>query len=223
MRLFITTILSFVLFVGCRPQAEPHTFAGYIADSNEEMILIKSDSSALRIELNDDTILDERGLIVGNIVEAIYLPSKDEGELPLALEIFTDETYPKALGHWQSQQNSALKIDIRLLSHGRIIQTSPQTTLQFTRWQICGKENHIKLYGTLSLPAEAELKSSKDEAKDSKNSAQEQESAPALRRTTHFEVEAELTTVDDAKTESHRVMIIHTDKGRNSTLYFSEE
>ena len=221
MRHIFFIILSSILFIGCRPQAEPQSVAGYIADCNEEMILIKTDSTAMRIERSDETIFDERGLIVGNIVEAIYLPTKEEDDLPLALEIFTDETYPKALGHWQSRQNTPLEIDIRLLSHGRIIQSSPQTTLQFTRWQISGKENHIKLYGTLSLPTEPESKSSKDEAKEQKKTPTEP--TPAPRRTTHFEVEAELTTVDDAKTESHRVMIIHTDKGRRSTLYFTEE
>lgn len=221
MRLSLITIFSLLLFSACREHAEPQTIAGYIADCNEEMILIKCDTTSIRLEIDDNTIFEEKELIVGNIVEAIYQPSKDLNELPAALEIFTDQTYPKALGHWQSRQSSALEIDIQLLSHGRIIQNSPQTTLKFTRWQISGKDNHIKLYGTLSLPAIKEKKTDKEEKKSPEDT--ETESQIASRRTTHFEVEAELATEDDAKNESHRVMVIHTDKGHRSKLYYTED
>ncbi|MEE1103664.1 MAG: hypothetical protein U0L21_05885 [Alistipes sp.] len=222
MRQRIIPILTLILLVACKEQIEPQSIAGYIADCNEEMILIKSDSTSIRLKIDDNTALEHKEILSGNIVEAIYLPSEKEGELAKALEIYTDETYPKALGHWQSSKGANPKIDIQLLSHGRIQQNSPQTTLQFTRWQLSGKENHIKLFGTLSLPPVFEKKSKEQEKKTPENESAEELLTPQ-RRPMHFEVMAELSTTDDSKTESHRVMIIQTEKGHKSTLYFSEE
>ncbi|MBQ1981259.1 MAG: hypothetical protein II226_08235 [Alistipes sp.] len=222
MRQRIIPILTLILLVACKEQIEPQSIAGYIADCNEEMILIKSDSTSMRLKIDDNTALEHKEILSGNIVEAIYLPSEKEGELAKALEIFTDETYPKALGHWQSSKGANPKIDIQLLSHGRIQQNSPQTTLQFTRWQLSGKENHIKLFGTLSLPPIFEKKSKEQEKKTPENESAEELPTPQ-RRIMHFEANAELSTTDDSKTESHRVMIIQTEKGHKSTLYFSEE
>lgn len=222
MRQRIIPILTLILLVACKEQIEPQSIAGYIADCNEEMILIKSDSTSIRLKIDDNTALEHKEILSGNIVEAIYLPSEKEGELAKALEIFTDETYPKALGHWQSSKGANPKIDIQLLSHGRIQQNSPQTTLQFTRWQLSGKENHIKLFGTLSLPPVFEMKSKEQEKKTPENESAEELPTPQ-RRIMHFEANAELSTTDDSKTESHRVMIIQTEKGHKSTLYFSEE
>lgn len=222
MRQRIIPILTLILLVACKEQIEPQSIAGYIADCNEEMILIKSDSTSIRLKIDDNTALEHKEILSGNIVEAIYLPSEKEGELAKALEIFTDETYPKALGHWQSSKGANPKIDIQLLSHGRIQQNSPQTTLQFTRWQLSGKENHIKLFGTLSLPPIFEKKSKEQEKKTPENESAEELPTPQ-RRIMHFEANAELSTTDDSKTESHRVMIIQTEKGHKSTLYFSEE
>lgn len=222
MRQRIIPILTLILLVACKEQIEPQSIAGYIADCNEEMILIKSDSTSIRLKIDDNTALEQKEILSGNIVEAIYLPSEKEGELAKALEIYTDETYPKALGHWQSIKGANPKIDIQLLSHGRIQQNSPQTTLQFTRWQLSGKENHIKLFGTLSLPPVFEKKSKEQEKKTPENESAEELPTPQ-RRIMHFEANAELSTTDDSKTESHRVMIIQTEKGHKSTLYFSEE
>lgn len=222
MRQRIIPILTLILLVACKEQIEPQSIAGYIADCNEEMILIKSDSTSIRLKIDDNTTLEQKEILSGNIVEAIYLPSEKEGELAKALEIYTDETYPKALGHWQSSKGANPKIDIQLLSHGRIQQNSPQTTLQFTRWQLSGKENHIKLFGTLSLPPVFEKKSKEQEKKTPENESAEELPTPQ-RRIMHFEANAELSTTDDSKTESHRVMIIQTEKGHKSTLYFSEE
>ena len=222
MRQIIIPILTLILLVACKEQIEPQSIAGYIADCNEEMILIKSDSTSIRLKIDDNTALEQKEILSGNIVEAIYLPSEKDGELAKAIEIYTDETYPKALGHWQSSKGANPKIDIQLLSHGRIQQNSPQTTLQFTRWQLSGKENHIKLFGTLSLPPIFEKKSKEQEKKTPENESAEELPTPQ-RRPMHFEVMAELSTTDDSKTESHRVMIIQTEKGHKSTLYFSEE
>lgn len=222
MRQRIIPILTLILLVACKEQIEPQSIAGYIADYNEEMILIKSDSTSIRLKIDDNTALEHKEILSGNIVEAIYLPSEKDGELAKALEIYTDETYPKALGHWQSSKGANPKIDIQLLSHGRIQQNSPQTTLQFTRWQLSGKENHIKLFGTLSLPPVFEKKSKEQEKKTPENESAEELPTPQ-RRIMHFEANAELSTTDDSKTESHRVMIIQTEKGHKSTLYFSEE
>ena len=222
MRQRIIPILTLILLVACKEQIEPQSIAGYIADCNEEMILIKSDSTSIRLKIDDNTAFEQKEILSGNIVEAIYLPSEKDGELAKALEIFTDETYPKALGHWQSSKGANPKIDIQLLSHGRIQQNSPQTTLQFTRWQLSGKENHIKLFGTLSLPPVFEKKSKEQEKKTPENESAEELPTPQ-RRIMHFEANAELSTTDDSKTESHRVMIIQTEKGHKSTLYFSEE
>ena len=222
MRQRIIPILTLILLVACKEQIEPQSIAGSIADCNEEMILIKSDSTSIRLKIDDNTAFEQKEILSGNIVEAIYLPSEKDGELAKALEIFTDETYPKALGHWQSSKGANPKIDIQLLSHGRIQQNSPQTTLQFTRWQLSGKENHIKLFGTLSLPPVFEKKSKEQEKKTPENESAEELPTPQ-RRIMHFEANAELSTTDDSKTESHRVMIIQTETGHKSTLYFSEE
>ena len=222
MRQRIIPILTLILLVACKEQIEPQSIAGYIADCNEEMILIKSDSTSIRLKIDDNTALEHKEIMSGNIVETIYLPSEKEGELAKALEIYTDETYPKAMGHWQSSKGANPKIDIQLLSHGRIQQNSPQTTLQFTRWQLSGKENHIKLFGTLSLAPIFEKKSKEQEKKTPENESAEELPTPQ-RRIMHFEANAELSTTDDSKTESHRVMIIQTEKGHKSTLYFSEE
>lgn len=222
MRQRIIPILTLILLVACKEQIEPQSIAGYIADCNEEMILIKSDSTSIRLKIDDNTALEQKEILSGNIVEAIYLPSEKEGELAKAIEIYTDETYPKALGHWHSSKGANPKIDIQLLSHGRIQQNSPQTTLQFTRWQLSGKENHIKLFGTLSLPPVFEKKSKEQEKKTPENESAEELPTPQ-RRIMHFKANAELSTTDDSKTESHRVMIIQTEKGHKSTLYFSEE
>lgn len=219
MRLTIFTILTFALLAGCKEPVEPQTIAGYIADSNEEMILIKCDTTSMRLMIDNNTVVEHKELISGNVVEAIYQPQESEGELAKALEIFTDATYPKALGHWQSGKNSNPKIDIQLLSHGRIQQNSPQTTLLFTRWQLTGEEDHITLYGTLSLPPIIEkTKEEKMREKEPSDTIDTPE-----RRTMYFEAKAELTTTDDSKTESHRVMIIQTDKGHKSTLYYFTE
>ena len=222
MRQRIIPILTLILLVACKEQIEPQSIAGYIADCNEDMILIKSDSTSIRLKIDDNTALEQKEILSGNIVEAIYLPSEKEGELAKAIEIYTDETYPKALGHWQSSKGANPKIDIQLLSHGRIQQKSPHTTLQFTRWQLSGKENHIKLFGTLSLPPIFEKKSKEQEKKTPENESAEELPTPQ-RRIMHFEANAELSTTDDSKTESHRVMIIQTERGHKSTLYFSEE
>ena len=95
MRHTIFTILTFALLAGCKKPVEPQTIAGYIADCNEEMILIKCDTTSMRLMIDNNTVVEHKELISGNVVEVIYQPQESEGELAKALEIFTDRPIPK--------------------------------------------------------------------------------------------------------------------------------
>lgn len=189
--------------------------AGYIdANSSAETIIIKGDTIGVRhFTIDEQTLLVGGEIVEGNIVEVIYMPAQEDGELPYAITITTDETYPKALGRWATAPKAPLQIDLELKPRGRILQHQPQQTLHFTSWQLSGYENKILLHGIISLPPEIKkgAKSKKDE-----------ELAPPARRERSFKISATLTKQSDSNTESRQVMVVRTDDGRESRLYLQE-
>ena len=152
-------------------------------------------------------------MVEGNIAEIIYMPTQKEGELPLALTITTDETYPKTLGRWTTEGKVPLQVDIELEPRGRITQHEPQQALRFTSWQLSGEENKITLYGTISLPP--------DYSKDKNDKKEEAQTLPT-RRERSFSISATLTKQSDSNTESRMVLILRTESGRESKLYKQE-
>ena len=202
--------------VSCRQaEVEPMIAAGYIeAASSSESIIIKGDTIGVRHFAIDEQTQFEGGEIVeGNIAEVIYMPSSEPSELPLALTITTDTTYPKALGRWTTAAKAQLQIDLELKPRGRIIQHQPQQALHFTSWQLSGEDEQIVLHGIISLPPEIE--------KAEKRKKDEEPTLPQ-RRERKFKITARVTKQSDSNTESREVMIFRTEKGVESRLYLQE-
>lgn len=189
--------------------------AGYIeAASSTENIIIKGDTIGIRhFAIDEQTQFEGGELIEGNIAEVIYIPSSEPSELPLALTITTDETYPKALGRWITAPKAQLQIDLELKPRGRIIQHEPQQALHFTSWQLSGEDDQIVLHGIISLPPEVK--------KAEKRKNDEEPTLPE-RRERSFKITARLTKQSDSNTESREVMIFRTEKGVESRLYLQE-
>ena len=203
-------------FVSCREaEVEPMIAAGYIeAASSTENIIIKGDTIGIRhFAIDEQTQFEGGELIEGNIAEVIYIPSSEPSELPLALTITTDETYPKALGRWITAPKAQLQIDLELKPRGRIIQHEPQQALHFTSWQLSGEDDQIVLHGIISLPPEVK--------KAEKRKNDEEPTLPE-RRERSFKITARLTKQSDSNTESREVMIFRTEKGVESRLYLQE-
>lgn len=216
-KLSILTIVICLSALSCREQVEPQSIAGYIIDTPNSNVIILSvpDSipSERRYTINDDTQFSGGGIVEGNIAEVIYMPTED-GEQPIAQSVVADVTYPRIIGHWVTDKDDDLQIELLLQPHGRIRQNKPEGTLLFESWQLTGEENTITLHGTLSLPPQREPKDkSKDRLKDD-----EEEFTPQ-RQEKHFSVVARLAYDEEGNTEQHKVLIITTDKGRTSKLY----
>ena len=202
--------------VSCRQaEVEPMIAAGYIESAMpDESIIIKGDTIGVRhFAIDEQTVFEGGEMAEGNIAEIIYMPAEEEGELPLALTITTDETYPKSLGRWATEGKVPLQVDIELQPRGRIVQHEPQQALRFTSWQLAGEENKITLYGTMSLPPEFNK-----EKKDKK----EEEITIPTRRERSFSISATLTKQSDSNTESRQVLVLRTENGRESKLYKQE-
>lgn len=202
--------------ISCRQaEVEPMIAAGYIESAMlDESIIIKGDTIGVRhFAIDEQTVFEGGEMVEGNIAEIIYMPAEEEGELPLALTITTDETYPKSLGRWATEGKVTLQVDIELQPRGGIVQHEPQQALRFTSWQLAGEENRITLYGTMSLPPEF-----KKEKKDKK----EEEITIPARRERSFSISATLTKQSDSNTESRMVLVLRTEKGRESKLYKQE-
>ena len=189
--------------------------AGYIESAMpEESIIIKGDTIGVRhFAIDEQTTFEGGEMVEGNIAEIIYMPTQEEGELPLALTITTDETYPKTLGRWTTEGKVPLQVDIELQPRGRITQHEPQQALRFTSWQLSGEENKITLYGTISLPP--------DYSKEKKDKKEDEITIPT-RRERSFSISATLTKQSDSNTESRMVLILRTESGRESKLYKQE-
>ena len=69
-------------------------------------------------------------VIEGNIVEVVYQPAHKQTTFT-ALEITTDDTFPRALGRWSNGEHNRFKIDIELLPNGKIAQHLPSQTVEF--------------------------------------------------------------------------------------------
>ena len=202
--------------ISCRQaEVEPMIAAGYIESAMpDESIIIKGATIGVRhFAIDEQTVFEGGEMVEGNIAEIIYMPTEEEGELPLALTITTDETYPKSLGRWATEGKVSLQVDIELQPRGGIVQHEPQQALRFTSWQLAGEENRITLYGTMSLPPEF-----KKEKKDKK----EEEITIPTRRERNFSISATLTKQSDSNTESRMVLVLRTEKGRESKLYKQE-
>ena len=202
--------------ISCRQaEVEPMIAAGYIESAMpDESIIIKGDTIGVRhFAIDEQTVFEGGEMAEGNIAEIIYMPAEEEGELPLALTITTDETYPKSLGRWATEGKVPLQVDIELQPRGVIVQHEPQQALRFTSWQLAGEENRITLYGTMSLPPEFNK-----EKKDKK----EAEITIPTRRERSFSISATLTKQSDSNTESRQVLVLRTENGRESKLYKQE-
>ncbi|MBQ5899960.1 MAG: hypothetical protein IIW87_08670 [Alistipes sp.] len=202
--------------VSCRQaEVEPMIAAGYIeAASSSENIIIKGDTIGVRhFAIDEQTEFEGGEVVEGNIAEVIYMPSSEPSELPLALTITTDTTYPKALGRWVTAPKAQLQIDLELKPRGRITQHQPQQTLHFTSWQLSGEDEQIVLHGIISLPPEIE--------KAEKRKKDEEPTLPQ-RRERKFKITARVTKQSDSNTESREVMIFRTEKGVESRLYLQE-
>ena len=220
MRQHIAILLALIatLLVSCRqPEAEPMIAAGYIDETpTAEHIVIKGDTIGVRhFAIDEQTIIESDEMIEGNIAEIIYMPAK-EGELPQALTITTDATYPKALGRWTTEPKAALQVDIELQPRGRIVQHQPEQALHFTSWQLSGKKDEIVIYGIMSLPPES------SKVEKSKEKKKEEAPTPPSRREYSFSITATLTKQVDNNTESRPMMILRNDAGRESKLYLKQ-
>lgn len=206
------------LFASCRQtEVEPMIAAGYIDEEpSAEHIVIKGDTIGVRhFAIDEQTIIEGGEMIEGNIAEIIYMPA-EEGELPQALTITTDATYPKALGCWATEPKAALQVDIELQPRGRILQHQPEQALRFTSWQLSGKKDEIIIYGIMSLPPEV------TKPEKSKEKKKDEASAPPSRREYSFSITATLTKQVDSNTESRPMMILRNNAGRESKLYLKQ-
>ena len=202
--------------ISCRQaEVEPMIAAGYIESATpDESIIIKGDTIGVRhFAIDEQTVFESGEMVEGNIAEIIYMPAEEESELPLALTITTDKTYPKSLGRWATEGKVPLQVDIELQPRGVIVQHEPQQALRFTSWQLAGEENRRTLYGTMSLPPEFN--------KEKKEKKEEEITIPT-RRERSFSISATLTKQSDSNTESRQVLVLRTGNGRESKLYKQE-
>ena len=167
---------------------------------------------ALRFAIDDNTTYESNGIVEGNIVEVIFQPTDDE-QPPTAIEIATDDTYPRALGRWANNEHSKLRIDIELLPNGRIHQHLPAQTMQFKSWQLTKDENIITLAGEVSLPP---IETPKPTTQDSKDKGEPEEVAPA-RRTMAFTTTATIGVDGDRRT-----LTMRNNKKEQAVLYRAE-
>ena len=227
MRRFAIFALTLCTFLGhsCKREVAPVSVAGYIAPaSNEQIITIEViDSAGVKLQqshklsfiIDDDTNFQSSGIVEGNIAEVIFIPDA-ENQMPTAIEVATDDTYPRALGRWSNGEHNKLRIDIELLPNGHIRQHLPQQTVTFQRWKITSKEDSIALSGTVSLPAAAEERpKSKAQKRD-----EEATIAPPSRRTISFNIGATLGIDGDRK--SLTILSGNVGRGERPILYSVE-
>lgn len=217
---YSATLLAIIasLLTACHKSIEPQCIAGFITSAveGEQITLDVEDSIPSRrtYTITANTTIDGGALIEGNIAEVIYMPTEQATLKPEAISINTDENYARFLGRWRTAKQDKLQLDIALLARGRIEQIQPDTVLRFERWQLSGEENKIKIFGTLSLPPQKPSKQEYEKAK-----AEDKPLPAPSRRTMHFSATAHLADDDQGKSEHHKVLIITTDKGKESRLY----
>ena len=223
-----TLVLCTIIGHSCKREMAPVSVAGYIDPaSNEQIITIEViDSAGVKLQqshkqsflIDDDTYFQSNGMVEGNIAEIIYLPEESD-KLPTAIEIATDDTYPRALGRWTNGEHNKLRIDIELLPNGQIRQHQPEQTVEFSSWQLTNKEDSIVLSGTVSLPAAVEEKPKKA-IKQGQKKDEEAAIAPPSRRTISFNIGATLGIDGDRK--SLTILSGNVGRGERPILYRAE-
>lgn len=205
--------ITLALICACHREQPPQYIAGFISEiESEQLIAIDSMGSGIihRFTIDENTQRQSSGLIEGNVAEVMYIPTEEE-QTPTAINITTDDTYPKVLGRWSTLDGEKMPIEIELLTRGKIRQHTPEAILEYTSWQLLAKEDTIRLIGRLSLPpiVEKEKKTAKTEDNE--------EIQPAPRREQAFTTIAVIGTEGDRRT-----LTLITNKGTKSTLYKKE-
>ena len=202
--------IALALTCACHREQPPQYIAGFISEvSLGQYIVIDSMGSGFtkHFIVDENTQYQESGLIEGNVAEVMYIPTEEE-QTPAAINITTDDTYPKVLGRWSTTDGEKMPIEIELLTRGKIRQHTPEAILEYTSWQLLAKEDTIRLIGRLSLPPIVEKNKKKEKDKES------EEVQPAPRREQAFTATAVVGTEGDIRT-----LTLITDKGTKSTLY----
>ena len=205
--------IALALTCACHREQPPQYIAGFISEvSLGQYIVIDSMGSGFtkHFIVDENTQYQESGLIEGNVAEVMYIPTEEE-QTPAAINITTDDTYPKVLGRWSTLDSEKMPIEIELLTRGKIRQHTPEAILEYTSWQLLAKEDTIRLIGRLSLPPIVEKNKKKEKDKES------EEVQPAPRREQAFTATAVVGTEGDIRT-----LTLITDKGTKSTLYKKE-
>lgn len=205
--------ITLALACACHREQPPQYIAGFISEiGSEQLIAIDSMGSGIihRFTIDENTQRQSSGLIEGNVAEVMYIPSEEE-QTPAAINITTDDTYPKVLGRWGTLDGEKMPIEIELLTRGKIRQHTPEAILEYTSWQLLAKEDTIRLIGRLSLPPIVEKDKKKEKDKES------EEVQPAPRREQAFTTIAVVGTEGDRRT-----LTLITNKGTKSTLYKKE-
>ena len=230
MRNFTIYILALAALCGysCQREKAPISVAGYIEEvRNEQIITIEViDSAGVKLQqshkmsflIDDESIYQSSGIVEGNIAEVIFIPDAEE-QMQTAIEIATDDTYPRALGRWSNGEHNKLRIDIELLPNGQIRQHQPEQTVEFSSWQLTNKEDSITLSGTVSLPAAVEEKPKKA-IKQGQKKDEEAVIAPPSRRTISFNIGATLGIDGDRK--SLTILSGNVGRGERPILYRAE-
>ena len=203
--------IALALTCACHREQPPQYIAGFISEiESEQLIAIDSMGSGIihRFTIDENTQRQSSGLIEGNVAEVMYIPTEEE-QTPAAINITTDDTYPKVLGRWGTPDGEKMPIEIELLTRGKIRQHTPEAILEYTSWQLLAKEDTIRLIGRLSLPPIVE--------KDKKKEKESEEVQPAPRREQAFTTIAVVGTEGDRRT-----LTLITNKGTKSTLYKKE-
>lgn len=205
--------ITLALTCACHREQPPQYIAGFISEiESEQLIAIDSMGSGIihRFTIDENTQRQSSGLIEGNVAEVMYIPTEEE-QTPAAINITTDDTYPKVLGRWGTLDGEKMPIEIELLTRGKIRQHTPEAILEYTSWQLLAKEDTIRLIGRLSLPPIVEKDKKKEKDKES------EEVQPAPRREQAFTTIAVVATEGDRRT-----LTLITNKGTKSTLYKKE-
>ena len=224
--IFFAATLLLLLCPSCNRELPTQSVAGYIvkADLEQAIVVEVTDSASVKLPsprkmsfaIDDNTIYESNGVIEGNIVEVVYQPAHKQTTFT-ALEITTDDTFPRALGRWSNGKHNRFKIDIELLPNGKIAQHLPSQTVEFKQWQLSEREDTITISGEVSLPPIIKERSKKTASKPDSKTADGQESLPPARRKMGFTTTAAIGIDGDRRT-----LTILTDKKGQSVLYRNE-
>ena len=221
--IFFAATLLLLLCPSCNRELPTQSVAGYIAKADlEQAIVVEvTDSASVKLPsprkmsfaIADNTIYESNGVIEGNIVEVVYQPAHKQTTFT-ALEITTDDTFPRALGRWSNGEHNRFKIDIKLLPNGKIAQHLPSQTVEFKQWKLSEREDTITISGEVSLPPIIAERSKKTASKPDSKNADKQALPPPARRKMGFTTTAAIGIDGDRRT-----LTILTGKKGQSVLY----